>query len=162
MSTHCRVGWHTIVNFIIHLQPFSPTCLSVYLSYSGGPDHGKHGAPPLGSPAGRLPEPHHPAGHAADAPRVPARLRPWAQGQHRIPTVAQLVCPDRQGKDGKGFTRCVLGFGDRQTADLAYSSWVVFGFDRIVFFGCCYYAALNVETNISVSHTWWFGELESH
>ena len=95
-----------------------PTCLSVYLSHSGGPDHGEHGAPPPGPPAGRLPESHHPAGHTTDASWVSARLCPRAQGQHRIPAVAQLVCPDCQGKNVKGcfiscFTRCTIDwFGD--------------------------------------------------
>lgn len=76
----------------------SPSFSCLPPSHPGGPDHGQHGAPPPGAPAGRLPEPHHPAGHPAHAPRLPPRLCARAQGQHRIAAAAQLVCPNRQGK----------------------------------------------------------------
>lgn len=66
--------------------------------YPGGPDHGQHGAPPPGSSAGCLPESHHPAGHPAHAPWLPARLCARAQRQHWIAAAAQLVCPNCKGK----------------------------------------------------------------
>lgn len=72
-----------------------PLCPRLPPSYPGGPDHGQHGAPPPGASSGRLPEPHHPAGHPAHAPWLPARLCARAQRQHWIAAAAQLVCPNR-------------------------------------------------------------------
>lgn len=40
--------------------------------YAGGPDNGQHGTPPPGASPGSLPEPHHPTGNPAHAPRLPA------------------------------------------------------------------------------------------